>query len=130
MEKNKVVPDVETYALRFILALHLNDLDEATRSLRRLQLTNYEGFQPVPVSNLEKFFEQSLKRDNFDGLAFLIAYLETHNIDIGSWKVDRFRSAVNFYLNHAFNLNKILTFTRFYVHRAKKALAKEKVEVY
>lgn len=34
----------------------------------------------------------------------------------------QFRSALDFYLNHAFNISKVLTFTRFYVHHITSAL--------
>jgi len=37
----------------------------------------------------------------------------------------KFRNALEFYLNHQFNLNKVLTFARFYVHQAKEAIEKE-----
>lgn len=79
----------------------------------------------IAVSRLEEFFNESLSRDNFDGLAHLVSYLETNNIDISGWNLQRFRSALNFYLNHQFNMNKILTFVRFYVHHAKGAIDKE-----
>ena len=41
--------------------------------------------------------------------------------------MSKFRSALDFYLNHSFDLNKILTFTRFYVASARSAL--NKIEV-
>lgn len=35
----------------------------------------------------------------------------------------RFRSALDFYLNHSFNMNNVLTFTRFYAHHVRSALS-------
>lgn len=37
--------------------------------------------------------------------------------------MSKFRSALDYYLNHSFDLNKLLTFTRFYTHFANSALS-------
>lgn len=63
---------------------------------------------------LEKFFNESLKLDNFEGLALLSSYVQKHNIPIDSWNLSKFRSALDFYLNHSFDLSKLLTFTKFF----------------
>jgi len=76
----------------------------------------------INTKDLENFFEKSLKRDNFDGLGHLANYISKNQIDISRWDIGMFRPALNFYLNDSFNLNKILTFTRFYVHYANSAL--------
>lgn len=81
------------------------------------------GISLIDSSLLKKFYEISLSRDNFEGLAHLITYLERKNIDISGWKITKFRSAVDFYLNHSFSLNHIFTFTRFYVHHANCSLS-------
>lgn len=125
MRTNNVLPDFRTHALRFSIAVNLENLEDSTQALKMAQQTGYAGYQPLANKTLESFFSQSVKLDNFDGLAYLASYCETHNIDVSGWNMDRFRSAVDFYLNHAFNLNKILTFTRFYVHRAKGSISRD-----
>ena len=53
----------------------------------------------------------------------MINYLETNSVDISQWDMTRFRSALDFYLNHSFNLNNVLTFSRYYVQHARSGLA-------
>jgi hypothetical protein len=72
---------------------------------------------------LKKFFETSVSRDNFEGLAHLVTFLERKGVDISDWNMIIIRSAVDFYLNHTFNINHIFTFTRFYIHHAKSCLS-------
>ena len=74
------------------------------------------------------FFEQSLSRDNFNGLAHLATFTEKFEIDISNWPVSKFRPALDFYLNHTPDLNKILTFTRFYTQFVDGALRNESLE--
>ena len=57
----------------------------------------------------------------------MVNYIENRNIDISNWEMDRFRSGLDFYLNHAFNISKVLTFTRFYVHHVSSALMQSNV---
>ena len=74
------------------------------------------------------FFEQSLGRDNFNGLAHLATFTEKFEIDISNWPVSKFRPALDFYLNHTPDLNKILTFTRFYTQFVEGAHRTESLE--
>lgn len=124
MKKNGVIPDCETNALLFQLALSNNSIEESNVFLKKIVQNGPTGATLIPVQKLEEFFEESLSRDNFDGLAYQITYLEMNNIDISGWTMQRFRSAVNFYLNHQFNLNKIFTFVRYYVHFVRSGLDK------
>lgn len=78
----------------------------------------------INTDSLHKFFNESLEKDNFDGLGHLINYLETRNIDITEWDLSKFRSSLDFYLNHSFDVNKIFTFLRFYVRSASSNLNK------
>ena len=43
MHKTSTAPDVETHALRFMIAQNLNNLEEATLSLKRIQQQTYLG---------------------------------------------------------------------------------------
>lgn len=110
-----------------MIAQNLNNIEEQTLALKRVLQCGQFEHQPLSNSSLEKFFGQCLKHDNFDGLAYLASYVETHDVDISKWKMNKFRSALNFYLNHAFNLNKLMTFSRFYLHKARKAIEKETI---
>jgi len=99
------------------------DLDQATINLKKLVESKVVySHSPVKVSDLNQFFEKSLAKDNFDGLAHLASYIERYQIDISRWEVSRFRSAIDFYLNHSFDINKILTFSRYYMRFANSKL--------
>lgn len=63
---------------------------------------------------MERFFTQAIKRDNFDGIAFLTNYCENFSVDTSAWNVSQFHSAINYYLNVNFNLSKVMIFTKFY----------------
>lgn len=63
---------------------------------------------------LQKFFEQSLKRDNLDGVAHLVNYSERYGVDLSGFPVNNFRSAIDYYLNKKFDLSKVMTFLKFY----------------
>ena len=63
---------------------------------------------------LHKFFEQSLKHDNLDGVAHLVNYSERYGVDLSGFPVNNFRSAIDFYLNKKFDLSKVMTFLKFY----------------
>jgi len=110
----------------FAIAMSQGNIENASVMLKKVQQNGTQAI--IASSRLEDFFEQCLKIDNFDGLAYLADYVEGNNVDTTAWDLNRFRSALNFYLNHSFNLNKIMTFTRFYVHQAKLALAKEQLD--
>lgn len=46
----------------------------------------------------------------------MIAYVEQHQIDISSWDLNHFKSALDFYLNTKFDMNNLFTFTKFYTY--------------
>lgn len=123
MSKNAVTPDLQTRAMLFSKSVLDQELDQATISLKKLVDSKmmYSHTQ-VKVEDLNSFFEQCLKKDNFDGLAHLASYVERYQIDISKWEMSRFRSAIDFYLNHSFDINKLLTFSRFYIHFANSQL--------
>jgi hypothetical protein len=82
---------------------------------RVLDQTIQGGLSKIDVKDLETFYEKSLLVDNFDGLGHLMNYVQLKNVDVSSWNVSKFRPALDYYLNHSFDINKILTFLRFYV---------------
>jgi len=118
MEKNGVQPDAVTHALLFEKNVLSNHISQANQNLRNLLQSGGAAapFCQIPLDSLQQFFDCSLSQDNFDGLAFLINFVEQKDVDISGWDMSRFRSGLDFYLNHAFNISKILTFTRFYAH--------------
>ena len=123
MNKNAVTPDLQTRAMLFQKSVLDQDLDQATVSLKKLVDSKmiYSHTQ-VKVEDLSSFFKQCLKKDNFDGLAHLASYVERYQVNISTWEISRFRSAIDFYLNHSFDINKLLTFSRFYIHYANSQL--------
>ena len=119
MKINNVKPDVETHAHMFNIALEAGNIQEANLYLKKVyEHSKVNAFSPITTDQLNSFYNKSIARDNFEGLAYLINYLETQNISIASWDIGKFRSSIDFYLNHSFDLNKIFTFTRFYTHFA------------
>lgn len=129
MENNGVKPDITTHSLLFKKNVLLERLDEATVNLVRVnQMSNIGHYSEIQNEALGQFFEQSLARDNFNGLAHLATFVEKFEIDISQWQIKKFRPALDFYLNHTPDLNKILTFTRFYIHFANSALRDETLE--
>lgn len=127
MTKNGVRPDGESHALLFEKNVADDQLTLANQNLRSLladgDLT--APSHPIPADSLRQFFDSSLSQDNYDGLAFLINYVEQSGVDISEWDMLRFRSGLDFYLNHTFNISKVLTFTRFYAHHVRCALQSE-----
>lgn len=75
---------------------------------------------------MQRFLEQAIKRDNFDGIAYLTNYCQNFSVDASEWNLSQFHSAINYYLNVNFNMSKIMIFTKFYKHfyasRAQKIL--------
>lgn len=117
MDKNRVRADTLTHCLLFQKNTAIGDIARANVALKNvLRDTSIAQYAQIDVDALEQYFELSLSLDNFEGLAQLIIYLERNDVDISSWKMSRFRSALDFYLNYTFDLNKVLTFTRFYTH--------------
>ena len=129
MESNGVKADITTHSLLFKKNVLLERLDEATVNLHRVnQLSSFGRYSEIQSETLGHFFEQSLSRDNFNGLAHLATFTEEFEIDISNWQINKFRPALDFYLNHTLDLNKILTFTRFYTQFVNSALKNESLE--
>ena len=105
----------------------MNELDKANQNLKNILILENQRLNKdltfLKEDCLKNFFELSINRDNFEGLAHLVTFLERKGVDISEWNMIIFRSAVDFYLNHTFNINHIFTFTRFYVHHAKSCLS-------
>ena len=66
-----------------------------------------------------------MKSDNFAGLAHLLTYVEKYGVDISSWNLGSFKSALNFHLNQRPNINNVLIFTKYYTYYYGCRLAKE-----
>lgn len=73
----------------------------------------------------QQFYTQSLKSDNFAGLAHLLTYVEKYGVDISSWNLGSFKSALDFHLNQRPNINNVLIFTKYYTYYYGCRLAKE-----
>ena len=86
----------------------------ANSTLVKLTKDRSESLSPVDPRFLSKFFEQSLQKDNLDGVAHLVNYSERYGTDTSSLPINNFRAALDFYLNKKFDLSKIMTFMKFY----------------
>ena len=70
LDANKVKPDITTQSLLFTSNVLLDQIDEANINLFKVnQLGAFAHCSEIKTSTLSNFFDQSLKRDNFGGLA-------------------------------------------------------------
>jgi hypothetical protein len=87
-----------------------------------------EALSPIDPRFLRIFFDQSLKRDNLDGVAHLVNYSERYGTDMSNYPINNFRSALDYYLNKKFDLSKVMIFLNFYQKhfsdRARNAFGK------
>jgi len=71
----------------------------ASGLLQKQTKTSSESISPIDPRFLLKFYEQSLKQDNIDGVAHLVNYSNRFDIDLSSYPINKFRSALDYYLN-------------------------------
>jgi len=90
----------------------LNHMPKLANSI--LQNNHAEGHKPIQAEFLHKYFDNCLKRDNFDGVAYLANYCTSHQISMSAFDIGKFHNAVHHYLNVNFNLSKVMIFTKFY----------------
>ena len=60
------------------------------------------------------YYLDSFKRDNIDATAHLVNYSDRYGVNLSNFPINNFRSALNHYLNVKFDLNKVMTFLKFY----------------
>lgn len=100
----------------------------ANRTLVKLTKDYTHSLSPIDPRYLQSFFEQSLKKDNLDGVAHLVNYCAHYQVDTSAWPIGNFRGALDYYLNKKFDLSKVMTFMKFYsqhfADRARKEFDK------
>ena len=117
MASNNVKPTFATLGYLAQKSMILGETDKATHYLKQLVSRRHQFEKsPIPTEELHGFFSTCLSEDNFDGLAHLVNLLDHCKVNINAWDMTQFGSALDFYLNHTFDLNKLFTFMRFY-HR-------------
>lgn len=106
----------------YLLLLEQND--KAVKLFKEC-LSEYSGDSSLidPIY-IEKFYDQCLKKDRFDGLIQILAYCEKSNFDMNRLDLQAFRPALNYYLGTKFNLSKIMTFLKYYQHTVENKAAK------
>lgn len=76
------------------------------------------------------FYQQSLRRDNLDGIAYLCNYCTEREVPFEIFDLSAFHNALNYYLNVQPNISKVMIFTKFYCayynERQKKLLTNAK----
>ena len=86
MESSGVKADITTHSLLLKKNVLLERHDDATINLHRVnQLSSIGRYSEIQGETLGNFFEQSLTRDNFNGLAHLATFTEKFEIDISGW---------------------------------------------
>ena len=98
----------------FEYALLAGKTSLANEILAKLATDRSGHLSPVDPRYLVQFFELSLKNDNLDGVAHLVNYSDRYGVNLGDYPIGNFRSALNYYLNKNFDLNKVMTFLKFY----------------
>ena len=103
---------------------HYNRQSQLANKMLHELIEHGVGSAPVLPEVLAGFFHSSLKQDNLDGVAYLTEYCVRNEVDVSSWDLGLFRSSLNHYLNHDFDLGKLLIFTKFhslyYTQRAQR----------
>ena len=90
--------------------------------LEKLTKDRRESLSPIDPRYLKSFYEQCLKRDNIDGIAYLVNYSARYGTDTSTYPINNFRGALDHHLNRNFDLSKVMTFLKFYQrHFADKA---------
>jgi len=87
--------------------------NQATLALLKMR---GRGETPIDRRYLERFYKHCIAADNFEGIAHIVNYCQANDLDIGSWDIGRFRSALDYYLNVEFNISKVLVFSKFYTY--------------
>lgn len=77
-------------------------------------MTKEGTYQVFELPDLNKFYELSLKTDNYVGLNLLLDYSKKFVIDFKNFDLNAFRPSLDYYLNTEFNLSNVCTFIRFY----------------
>jgi hypothetical protein len=90
--------------------------------LEKLTRDRRETLSPIDPRYLKQFYTQCFKRDNIDGIAYLVNYSARYGTDTSDYPINNFRGALDYHLNRNFDLNKVMTFLKFYQrHFADKA---------
>jgi len=114
LSDNRVKITPQILARYFEYSVLSDRLEIANDMLVKLTQDYSESLSLVDPRFLLKFFEQSLKRDNIDGVAYLVNYNVRYGIDTSNYPINNFRAALDHYLNRKFDLNKVMIFLKFY----------------
>jgi len=57
-----------------------------------------------------------LKQDNINGVALIVNYAKTYDLNIDDWDLSASRAGLEFYLNHNPDMNKLMTFVKLYTY--------------
>lgn len=114
LDKNKMplTPLVRGHMFEY-LALR-NDFELANNQLKFLTDDRTEFQSPVDSHYLQLYLTNCLKHDKIDGVAYLTNFMQRYNVDSSSMPINKFHSMLDYYLNHNFDLSKVMIFCKFY----------------
>jgi len=114
MRENKipVTPHIRAHMFEYLAVR--NDFAHANSQLLKLTSDMTENVSPVDPHYLSYFLRTSLKHDNIDGVAYLTNYIQRYKVDTSKMPIQKFHSMLDYYLNHNFNLSKVMVFCKFY----------------
>lgn len=114
IKQNRIEQTVQLDARSFEYTVLANKLQVANNLIQKLQRDGSEQLSPIDPRYLHKYFVQSLKADNIDGVAHLVNYSHRYGVNLGNLPINNFRAALDNYLNVRFDMSKVMTFLKFY----------------
>lgn len=91
-----------------------NDFELANNQLKFLTQDMTESSSPVDFHYLQLYLTNCLKHDKIDGIAYLTNFMQRYNVDSSSMPISKFHSMLDYYLNHNFDMSKVMIFCKFY----------------
>ena len=91
-----------------------NDFELANTQLKTLTSDLTESNSPIDTRYLSMYLKNCLQNDKIDGVAYLVNYCRRYNVDCSKMPLDKFHNMLDFYLNHSFDLSKVMIFSKFY----------------
>lgn len=91
-----------------------NDFELANTQLKQLTSDLTQSNSPIDSRYLSLYLKNCLQNDKIDGVAYLVNYCRRYNVDCSTMPLEKFHNMLDFYLNHSFDLSKVMIFGKFY----------------
>ena len=91
-----------------------NDFELANSQLKFLTNDMTEKHSPIDKRFLSIYLKNCLSNDKIDGIAYIVNFSRRYNVDCSKMPIHKFHSMLDFYLNHSFDMSKVMVFCKFY----------------